>query len=457
MGGEIIYQLDLKKERVWRWIMQELDSKLIRVGARELRIQVSVLKNGVVVCSLRNNAIKGVTLGIGVRDGIYHEARRLAGIRHAIEHFVLCGSENTGEATLYRGIEYAAGSLVAETTREYVLYRLRSPTWQEAQKSFSILTDVFLHPKFDPDELELERQILMVERNSDNDSNEQLIEELLFKMLSPETNMGFSIDGTIETIQNYTRNDILSTYQRRYTPRRITVLGVGKLHHEELLRLAKKLFGDLPRKHINPSIPRPEVYKGGRRERKVERPSHRSSMFGVGFDISSIRSSLDDQSAFSLLLTILATGSASRLWEALRIKRGIGYTIDCSEQLVESRHATAFITLDCLRSSLPHIEGIICDEIEKVKLKGISWQELRGAGKILRRNIREEIDDADSLCNILYQELLAGAPDNVGGAHKRLGSLKPDDIQRVAQEYLDLGNYAVVQLIGLAENEREIT
>lgn len=437
--------------------MQELDSKLIHVGARELHVQVSELKNGIVVCSLRNNAIRGVTLGVGVRDGIYHEARKLAGIRHAIEHFVICGSENTGEAALYRGIEYAAGSLTAETTREYVLYRLRSSTWQEAQRLFPLFTDVLLHPKFDPNQLELERQVLMVERNSDNDSNEALVEELLIKMLSPETNLGFSIDGTIETIQNYTRNDILRVYQQRYTPRRLTVLGVGKLHHEELLRLAKKLFGDLPRKHINPSIPRPEVYKGGRRERKIERPSHRSSLFGIGFDISPIRSSLNDQSAFSLLLTILAGSSASRLWEALRIKRGIGYAIDCEEQLVESRHAAALITLNCLRSHLPDIEGILCGEIEKIKRESISWQELRGAVKILQRNIREEIDDADNLCDVLYQKLLTGTPDDVGGAYKRLSALKPSDVQRVAQEYLDLENYAVIHLIGLAENEREIT
>ncbi|MDO8558486.1 MAG: pitrilysin family protein [bacterium] len=419
--------------------------KTLYFGRQPIRIEVDTLeKSGVVVASARDRTARKVSLRLGVRHG--WETRKGSGVRHLIEHMIFKGSKSVKNRELVEAIEFDGGNLCAETEREFTVYEVLAPSWISAKKHFSAFADVFLNPSFEG--LEKERGVVRVEKKSEFiDDPQGYVQSVVHELLFPDSAMGLPIHGTLENLSRLTKEDLARVHQKYYrNPQRLIIAGSGLVRHEELMELTRHVFGSL-------RGPRPPAYLGPESVRKLGRQAHgverqkESSHLLVGFNISPILGSPNDQAAFLLLVSLLSNGMSSHLHQALREERGISYTVEAACEFAKS-YALALFEADCDRpEDLDEAERIIRNEIELLQKRRVASRKIRGHRRRLRIEIRDNIDDPSKLSEELFRQVFFGKPEKLYASYHDLRRVTAHDVQRVSK-YLDLANYAVVRIEG---------
>ncbi|OGF73636.1 hypothetical protein A3J56_00655 [Candidatus Giovannonibacteria bacterium RIFCSPHIGHO2_02_FULL_46_20] len=423
--------------------------KVMRYGSLRLEIQTSSLPNGIIVGSVRDETAKRVSLGIGIRSGSRYETTSFNGINHLVEHLVLEGFASTEDNLRFiKEVEYSGASFDAETDREYVFYKLDTPSWNKTIKLFPLFADIIIHPSFNNMSFEREKKVVLTELKRDIDNPETYADDIIFALLYPNQSIGLPIHGHEKTIRKISTKKICELHAKYYTPRRIMVIGAGLVRHEELVKLAKQSLGSLCGRRINDYFVVQHAINIGKARYIAQRSSNESSYLVVGFDVSLVARSDRDKSALILLSSILGNGSSSRLFQKLRLSRGIGY--DVKMQLYFSKSlVTAFISVDCHESrDLDAAEQIIQAEIERAQDTLVQKSELRGHTEQLRRDIRNEIGNLDTLRYELFHHILVKLPRNLYKEYHEIARVRAADVRRVARTYLNLNNYAVVRVEG---------
>ncbi|MEK9175238.1 MAG: pitrilysin family protein, partial [Patescibacteria group bacterium] len=341
-------------------------------------------------------------------------------------------------------------SFGAETGREHVFYKLDAPSWNKATKLFPLYANAIINPPFnDVSFFEHEKKVVLTELKSDIDNAEAYADDAMFALLFPNQSIGLPIHGREETIRKITSKKVGELHKQYYTPKRIIVIGAGLVRHNELVKLAKQFFGHLYGRRINDYFVVQHATKVNNIARHIsQRSSNESSYLAIGFDVSNIMRSDRDKSAFILLASILGSGSSSRLFQKLRIGRGIGYDVQMRPWFSRSV-VVAFINVDCHElQDLDTAEQIIRVEIECTQNTLVPKSELRGHIEQLRRDIRNEINNPDVLCQELLHHVLVKRPWDLYKEYHEIAKVRAADIRRVAKTYLDLNNYAVVRVEG---------
>lgn len=284
-----------------------------------MSVEVSTLKNGIVVVTHHMPHLESVALGLWVGAGARSEAQSEHGISHLLEHMAFKGTHRRSAREIAETIEAVGAEMNAETSVDHTTYYLRLLK-DDIALGLDVLGDIISDPLLDAEELALEQHVIQQEIGAAYDVPEDWVFELFQQAAFPGQAIGRSVLGTPESVGSFTSDDLKRFLATHYCGPRTVIAAVGQLDHDEIVRLAERHLERLPAH--TPAAPEPGRYRGG--EWTETRPVKEAQLL-LGFAGPSFADPAF--AAAHLFSAILGGGMASRLFQELREERGLCYSI----------------------------------------------------------------------------------------------------------------------------------
>ncbi len=281
-------------------------------------VRVSRLPGGLTVAS-DTMPVDSVAIGVWAGVGTRHEPPAVNGVAHLLEHMAFKGTARRTARDIAVEIEAVGGHLNAHTSREHTAYYARVLA-EDAPLALDILADILQHSTFEEAELARERTVILQEIGQAEDTPDDVVFDHFQETAYPEQALGRPVLGRVEIVQGLQRDAIRDYMRRNYGPRRLVLAAAGRIEHDRLVDMAAGAFAALPAGE--PGEAEPARYRGGdcRLPRELEQVHLVLGFEGVGFEDP-------DYYAASVLSTVLGGGMSSRLFQEVREKRGLVYSI----------------------------------------------------------------------------------------------------------------------------------
>ncbi len=284
-----------------------------------MSVELHTLPNGLHIVTEHMPGLKSASLGLWVLAGGRHEREEQNGIAHFLEHMAFKGTTNRTALQIAEAIEDVGGYINAYTSRELTAYYARVLE-ADVPLALDVIADIVLNPVFDPAEIEVERGVILQEIGQALDTPDDIIFDWLQEAAYPGQPLGRTILGPAERVAAFSRDDLAGFVQEHYSPERMILAAAGAVDHDAIVREAERLFGHLPAAG-DPGVPAASFLGGERRELKPLEQAH----FALALESPGYR---DDAIYTSqILATALGGGMSSRLFQEVREKRGLCYTI----------------------------------------------------------------------------------------------------------------------------------
>ncbi len=282
-------------------------------------VRLTRLPNGLTVVSEHMPRVETVSFGAYVAAGTRNETAAENGVSHFLEHMAFKGTERRSAAAIAREIENVGGHLNAYTAREQTAYYCKVLK-EDLGLAADIIGDILTHSTFAPEELERERGVILQEIGQANDTPDDIIFDHFQSTAYPGQPMGRPTLGGEDIIRTMPREALTGYMRRHYGPDRMVVAAAGALDHDHLLDLVQTHFADLP--NVSPPAPEAARYQGGEfREGRDLDQVH----IVLGFLSTGYKDRLHYPTM--LMSTLLGGGMSSRLFQEIREKRGLVYSI----------------------------------------------------------------------------------------------------------------------------------
>ncbi len=284
-----------------------------------MSVNFVTLPNGVRVVTEAMPGLHSASVGVWIAAGGRHERPEQNGIAHFLEHMAFKGTGRRSALDIAEEIENVGGYVNAYTSREMTAYYARVLE-KDVGLALDVISDIVLNPAFDPSEIEVERHVILQEIGQALDTPDDIIFDWLQEAAFPDQAIGRTILGPAERIEGFGRADLETFVAERYRPEAIIVAAAGAVDPDAVLRAAEAAFGGLT--PGGSAAPEPAAYRGG--ERRVVKDLEQAHV-ALGFEMPGYR----DPEIYTaqIYATALGGGMSSRLFQEIREKRGLCYTI----------------------------------------------------------------------------------------------------------------------------------
>jgi predicted Zn-dependent peptidase len=407
-----------------------------RLPGSEPGVQRTVLPGGLRVITESLPAVRSAALGIWAGVGSRDEDRDHAGATHYLEHLLFKGTGRRTALEISAEMDAVGGELNAFTAKEYTCYYARVLD-SDLPLAIDVLSDMVNSSLIAPRDVDAERGVILEEIAMNEDDPSDLVHEAFAAQLFGDTPLGRPILGTVDSINSISRDRIWEHYRARYTPDRLVVAAAGSLDHDRVVELVAKAFGPVLAGDREPEPPRLSGSSAGDAQgtgvRLVSRPIEQANLV-----LGCAGLSRSDPSRFALgvLNSALGGGMSSRLFQEVREKRGLAYSVFS----FSSQHAEAGlwgIYAGCLPAKADEVLAICRDEVAKVIDGGLTDEELdRGKGQ-LRGSIVLGLEDPSSRMSRLGKsELVHPRLEPVEEILAAIEAVTPDDVREIAKAVL---------------------
>ncbi|MGD1876582.1 MAG: M16 family metallopeptidase [Kiloniellaceae bacterium] len=392
-----------------------------------MTIQVTRLPSGLTVATDSMPGVATVSLGAWIGAGTRQETAPLNGIAHLLEHMVFKGTERRAAQDIAEEIEAVGGHLNAYTSREHTAFYAKVLS-EDAPLARDIVADILQRSTFLEDELERERAVVLQEIGQAYDTPDDIVFDHFQETAYPDQALGRPVLGESDTVGALSRDALWDYLRGHYGPQQMVVAAAGDVEHARFADMVAKAFT-----HDGfgcNGTTDPAAYRGGdrREQRDLEQVHLLLGFDGVGYLD-------DDYYALSALSTLFGGGMSSRLFQEVREKRGLVYSI-------YSFHS-AFMDGGLFglyagtgEKEVSELLPVVCDELMKLTL-GVSEEELARAQAQLRASLLMSREKSSSRAEQLAQQLLIyGRPIPVEETLAKIAALTPADVQRVAARLL---------------------
>ncbi|NWF52972.1 MAG: insulinase family protein [Nitrospirae bacterium] len=386
------------------------------------------LTNGipVVIEPLRN--MRSVAIGIWVKVGSRNEPSDKNGISHFLEHMFFKGTHKRTAKDIAVEIDSLGGELNAFTSKENTTFYVKILD-EYIEKGIELLSDIFLHSIFPEEDIEKEKRIIKEEIKMVEDTPDDYIHDLFNQTTWGNTGLGQSVLGRRETVKNFTREDILSHIKKYYGIKDVVVACAGNFEPESLLEILNKNLGSL-RRGSEPEKDSPPVFN-----KKMQVFYKELSEAHVCMGVEGIPQCSGERYSLSVLNTILGAGVSSRLFQEIREKRGLAYSI---YSFVSSYFDTGIwgIYAGVGRKRVHELVELVLKETDCLK-DTLNEIELERAKNHLKGNIILGLESTGSrMNNIARQEIYYGRYYSPKEVMKEIDSIKLNQIKELADRLL---------------------
>jgi len=282
-------------------------------------VSITTLPSGLTVLTERMERVETVSLGAYIGAGTRHETAAENGVAHFLEHMAFKGTASRSAIDIAEAIENVGGHINAYTSREQTAYYVKLLK-EDLALGADIIGDILCHSSFEPEELERERGVILQEIGQANDTPDDIVFDHFQSAAYPAQPMGRPVLGTESIIRGMKREALPGFMRAHYTPDNMVVSACGNLEHNQVVDLVQKYFADLPQAERCP--PMTADYTGG--EYRESRDLDQAHIV-LGFDAPAYGA--PDYYPAMLLSTLLGGGMSSRLFQEIREKRGLVYSI----------------------------------------------------------------------------------------------------------------------------------
>lgn len=284
----------------------------------------TTLPNGVRVVTGPMSGVHSASLIFYYNVGSRYEPEPIAGMSHFLEHMLFKGTERRPDPmTISEEIESVGGMLNAATGRESTSYWCKVPS-THFELAFDVLADMLRNSTFDGTELDKERKVIFEEIRSVQDIPEDLVHDLIDQLVWGNDPVGREIAGSEQSVGNITRDSMLDFWNRNYSPERLVVAAGGDIRHETVVELTERSFGDLTGNGEVDAYGPVDTSQDAKRVQVVNRETEQAHLC-VAFPAISYHD--ERRYAQSTIEAILSSGMSSRLFQEIREKRGLVYSV----------------------------------------------------------------------------------------------------------------------------------
>jgi predicted Zn-dependent peptidase len=393
-------------------------------------VEQTELTNGLRIVTETMPEARSVTLGVWVRVGGRDEVDALSGASHFLEHLLFKGTEGRSARQIAEAIDSVGGEMNAFTAREHTAYYARLPHGR-LDLGIGILGDVLSEPSLRPDEVEAERQVIVEEILMNLDAPEDRVHTLLCEALFPGHPLGREVLGGLDSVGAITRDDIAGFFDRWYRPGTMVVAAAGRLDHDAVVAATEAALGG----RTGGELPAREAPAPLAATISVEHDDTEQAHLCLGW--RSLPTGDEDRWAMAVANQALGGGMASRLFQEVRERRGLAYSV--------YSHPTAFsdsgyLTIYCgtapkrVDQTLTVIEDIVADLVAT----GITDAELAVAAGYLEGSLLLGLEDSGGRMGRLGRTLMHR--DELTSVDEQLGHIRAvtlEDVHRVLQRVLD--------------------
>jgi predicted Zn-dependent peptidase len=362
----------------------------------EMNVQVTTLANGMRVISDTMEGVETVSVGVWVDVGARFERPAENGISHLLEHMAFKGTARRTALAIAEEMDAVGGHLNAYTSRENTAYYAKVLK-EDLGLAVDIISDILQHSTLDEIELERERAVIIQEINQANDTPDEVVFDRFQEAAFPGQAIGRPVLGSAELVRGIGRDTIAQYMADHYSAEHMILSAAGRLDHDQLVALAEEKFRSLPvrRDHVQERA----TYSGGdsREEKALEQVQLLIGFEGLAFDDP-------DFYASSVFSTAFGGGMSSRLFQEVREKRGLVYSI-------YSFHSSYLdgglfgIYAGTGEDEVRELVPVVCDELRKIT-DDVSEQEIESDRAQIKAGILMSLESTSARCEQKARQLL---------------------------------------------------
>jgi predicted Zn-dependent peptidase len=402
----------------------------------------TVLPNGLTVLTELLPGVRSIAAGVWVRTASAHEARSKMGVSHLLEHMVFKGTERRTARQLALELEARGGSLDAYTSRDHTNYQAHVLD-EDLPRALDVLTDLTRRPLLREDDLTLERNVVLEEIATVEDTPDDLVYELFHARLWPDHPYGYSILGTPETVRGIGASDLKSVHHGGYYPGNAVVAIAGRVDHQQVLNLLEQegWFEGTRAEPPRPPVAPQAAVRG--MEHRVERDTAQVHLV-FGSDTFPYRD--PRRFALSIITNVFGGGMSSRLFQRVREELGLAYGVYAYQQFLQSA-GIAGVYVGTQPATAEQAEAAIRAEYALLARDALSEEELASGRQQFRGQVMLSLESPVSRMNRLATFALHGQPyRTLDTVLAEIDGVKREDVVALAAEFFAPERQNVVRL-----------
>jgi len=409
--------------------------------AQEVRnIRRQKLPNGLTVITEQMQHIRSASIGVWLQTGSRDEDPQWNGISHFIEHMVFKGTKNRSAEEIARQVDSIGGNMDAFTAKECICFNVKVLD-EHVPIALDILSDLVLNPVFDASDIARERGVIMEEIKMDEDNPDYLVHEIFTQNFWKDHPLGKPILGTKETVKRFEREVVLDAYAHRFSPGNIIVSAAGNLDHEQ--------FVELVQGHFSHMKPMPNGFHSAAPKissRIILRNKKALEQVQLCIGVPAHPIAHQKRHAGYILNTLLGGGMSSRLFQNIRERQGLAYSIYSDLNPYRDTGCLAVYAGTSLASAAKVVQSVV-DEFRKLKKDPVPQEELRRSKAQLKGSLMLSLESSTSrMSNLARQEMYFDRFYDLDELIEKIEAVTSKDLADLANEFFKPESVAVTAL-----------
>jgi predicted Zn-dependent peptidase len=408
---------------------------------KEVRnIRRQVLPNGLTIITEQMQHIRSASIGIWLQTGSRDEDAAWNGISHFIEHMLFKGTEHRTAEEIARQVDSIGGNMDAFTAKECICFNVKVLD-EHLPVALEILSDLVLHPVFDSNDITRERGVILEEIKMDEDNPDYLVHEIFTQNFWKDHPLGKPILGTKETVKKFERATVLDTYSHRFAPGNIIVSAAGNLDHDRFVELVTKHFEHMkPRKNgFHSPVPKIVSKITLRNKKALEQVQ-------LCLGVPSHPIAHEKRHAGYILNTLLGGGMSSRLFQNIRERQGLVYSIYSDLNPYRDTGCLA-VYAGTSRESASKVVQSVVSEFHKLKAEPVPAEELRRSKDQLKGSLMLSLESSSArMSNLARQEMYFDRFYDLDELIAKIEAVTVEDLTSLANEFFNTESVAVTIL-----------
>ena len=416
-----------------------------------MSVRRTVLPSGLRIVTEEVPSVRSVAVGIWVNVGSRDETPAVAGASHFLEHLLFKGTKRRNALEISSTIESVGGEMNAFTSKEYTCFYARVID-TDLPMAIDVISDLITSSIVSALDVDAERKVVLEEIAMRDDDPSDLVHDLYAETYYGDTQLGRPILGTIDSIKGMSRNSVFNYYKKRYLPQDLVVAVAGNINHKKVVQMVEEAlsldgFLDVkgaPQLRANTSVRVRGQQSVGLLSRKTEQAHMFYGMEGV---------TRSDERRFSMgvLASALGGGMSSRLFQEIREKRGLAYSVYAYAQQFAGSGQIGFYA-GCNPAKAIEVVEIIQEVLSDVATHGMSHEEVeRAKGAVRGSLVLSQEDSASRMSRIGKNEIVYGQVMSFDDILKEIARVSVEDVRVIASEFLT--KTPTLALVGPFKNE----
>ena len=399
-----------------------------------------ILPSGLTVLIETLPYVRSVSLGYYLRSGSAVESEEHGGASHFLEHLVFKGTARRSTADIAQVIDILGGDVDAFTGKEYTSFYAHVLD-EQVDTALDLLTDIVVAPRFSDDDVEMERGVILEEIRMVEDTPDDLVHEIFVTSFWPDHPLGRPILGTEETVANLGRDQIVAHYSETFHPSNMIFCASGNVRPEQIIPFLERSFPvesrEAMRREWGAPLPKQHV---------ILREKHELEQVHLCLGSRGFPQQGDERYAAALFNTILGGGMSSRLFQRIREKEGLVYSVlSYHNGYLHGGYEAVYAA--CAPKNLRRVLDLTLEEMRKIKSEGATEAELASAKLHLKGSILLSLESTVSrMSGIARQEYYFGRQFSADDIIEHIDAVTLEGIQDVARTIVDPGSLSLTLL-----------